>query len=171
VTFSRRFLLAATLFLVTGSVSGFKGQWIVRFRGVGPVKIGMTLQQLNTVLNEHFSLPSDKEEHECFYVTPSKHSGVSFMILNGRVARADVDERGVASSGGIQIGNTEADAERVYGKRLKITPHAYTAPEGHYLTVISNDGAYGMRFETDQGRIVTFYAGRVDAIQFVEGCQ
>ncbi len=153
------------------SISPPGGEWVVRFNGIGPTKIGMTLQQLNTALNENFSLPKDKEEQDCFYVHPSKHPSVSFMILDDRFARVDVDERGTLTSDGIQIGNTEADAERVYGNKLKTTPHAYTGPEGHYLTVLSKDKTHGIRFETDQGRIVRFYAGRVHAIQLVEGCQ
>jgi hypothetical protein len=131
---------------------------MVRSDGVGPLKVGMTIHQLRTALNENFSLPKDKDEQGCFYVNPSKHPKLNLMILGGRFARVDVDERGTLTSEGIQIGNTEAHAKRVYGHKLKITPHAYTAPEGHYLTVLSKHGAYGIRFETDHGKIVRLYA-------------
>jgi hypothetical protein len=29
----------------------------------------------------------------------------------------------------------------------------------------------GVRFETDKGKITTYYAGKYDAIQYVEGCE
>ena len=54
---------------------------------------------------------------------------------------------------------------------LKVEPHNYTAPEGHYLTVLASNGRYGIRFETDEGKIVKFYAGQLQAIALVEGCE
>ena len=35
--------------------------WVLRFDGTGPVKIGMSLEQLNTALNENFSMPEDED--------------------------------------------------------------------------------------------------------------
>jgi len=35
----------------------------------------------------------------------------------------------------------------------------------------SSNNRYGIRFETVKGKITAFYAGRFDAIQFVEGCE
>jgi hypothetical protein len=145
--------------------------WVVREDGVGPVKIGMTLSQLNTVLHSKFSMPAAKDNQGCFYVNPSKHPRIAFMIEDGRLVRIDVEIAGVATSEGIQVGDSESRALRVYGFRLKVEPHAYTGPEGHYLTARSKDGRFGRRFETDQGKITMFYAGRYKAIQYIEGCE
>lgn len=145
--------------------------WVLRQDGIGPVKIGMNLTQLNTVLHEKFTLPKDKEEQGCYFDGPAAHPHVSFMILKGRVARVEVDAPGVATENGIQVGDSEERAKQVYGSRLKVKPHAYTGPQGHYLTIRSADGRYGIRFETDNGKITTFYAGRFDAIQYIEGCE
>jgi hypothetical protein len=71
--------------------------WVVRQDGVGPVKVGMSLSQLNLALQEKFVMPQDKEDQGCFYVTSTKHPQVSFMIENGRLVRIDVDKRGVAT--------------------------------------------------------------------------
>ncbi|MBZ5550851.1 MAG: hypothetical protein LAO22_23325 [Acidobacteriia bacterium] len=131
----------------------------------------MSLSQLNTVLGEKFSMPADKEDRGCFYVSSSKHPRISFMIEDGRFVRIDVESAGVATSEGIQVGDSESRALKVYGPRLKIEAHAYTGPEGHYLTARSKDGRFGVRFETDQEKITMFYAGRYDAIQYIEGCQ
>lgn len=146
--------------------------WVVRFDGIGPVKIGMSLSELSVTLHESFSMPEDKDEHACFYVEQSKHPGVAFMIQKGRVTRIDVDRPGVvATAEGIKIGDSEYQTIKVYGRRLKIEPHRYTAPEGDYLTALSDDRQYGIRFETDEGKIVSFYAGKLQAIGLVEGCQ
>jgi hypothetical protein len=142
--------------------------WILRDNGIGPVKIGMSLSQLNAVLHENFSLPEAKDDQGCFYVDPSNHTQVLFMIEDGHLVRIEVNARGVPTEKGIQVGDSEKRTLQVYGPGLKVEPNAYS-PEDHYLTVHS--GSYGIRFETDKGRIETFYAGRFDAIQYIEGCE
>jgi len=141
--------------------------WVARQDGIGPVKIGMTIPQLNMALHEKFAMPEAKEDQGCFYVTASKHPQVSFMIENGRLVRLDVDKSGVATTEGVQVGESEEHVKQVYGLRLKVEPHHYT--EGHYLTL--RNGNYGIRFETDEGKVSTFYAGTFEAIQYIEGCQ
>ena len=167
----RRLVVLTVLAIAGTAVTQVRSDWVIREDGVSSIRIGMTLRQLNTVLHENFSLPQDKEEQACFYVDSAKHPHISFMVVNGRVARIDVDRPGVFTAKGIQVGDSEADAVRAYGRRLKIEPHAYTGPEGHYLTVRPGDGRYGIRFETDGKTITMFYAGRFDAIQYIEGCQ
>jgi len=58
---------------------------------------------------------------------------------------------------------------KVYGAKMKVTGHQYTHA-GHYPTVHSDDRRYGVRFETDKGKIIRLYAGTDEATQFVEGC-
>ncbi len=145
--------------------------WIVREDGVGPTKIGMSLAQLSAVLHEKFSPPADKEDQGCFYVNPSKHPQIAFMIENGRLVRVDVDREGLSTSEGIQVGDSESHALKVYGHLLKVEPRAFMEEEGHFLTASSRDGRFGVRFETDHGKITGFYAGRYKAIQYIEGCE
>ena len=65
------------------------------------------------------------------------------------------------------MGDSEEHVKQVYGSRLKVGSHDYT--DGRYLTVQS--GNYGVRFETDERKIRTFYAGTFKAIQYMEGYQ
>jgi hypothetical protein len=159
--------LPLTLLLVATSFAS--EAWVVREDGVGPVKVGMTLAQLSAILYQKLSEDESGSEN-CFYVHARGHAHVSFMIEEGKLARIDVDAPGVATSTGIQVGDSEAHARQVYGVKLKVTEHKYI-DTGHYLTVRSADGRYGVRFETDKGKITTFYAGNYDAIQYVEGCE
>jgi hypothetical protein len=163
------FLAVVTLFSM--SIVQADEDWVIREDGVGPVEIGMTLPQLNAVLHERFSMPKDKDDQGCFYVQPTKHAHIAFMIEDGRLARVDVDAHGIPTAEGIQVGDSEEHARRVYGTRLKVEPHAYIPEEGHYLTVHSKDGRYGIRFETEKGKIQMFYAGQFKAVQYIEGCQ
>jgi hypothetical protein len=166
MNFVARFLLC--LCLVGSSLAS--DTWVVRFDGVGPVKIGMSVSQLNGVLREKFSMPVDKTDQGCFYLKSRKHPHTAFMIENGRLVRIDVEEPGVSTSEGIRVGDLESRALKVYGPQLKVSEHQYIE-SGHYLTIRSNSGRYGIRFETDQGKVTTFYAGQYDAIQYVEGCE
>src|SRR6476646_8249436 len=168
---NRAIVLLAHVLFATVAVCTAAHEWVVRFDGAGPVKIGMSLSELNAVLHENFSMPEDKDEQACFYVEHAKHPGVAFMVEKEHVTRIDVDASGVATAEGIKIGDSESRAMQVYGNKLKVEPHHYTGPEGHYLTVLSNNGRYGIRFETDEGKIVRFYAGQQQAIALVEGCQ
>jgi hypothetical protein len=143
--------------------------WLVRDDGIGPLKIGMSLPELNSVLHETFSVPPDKEDQKCFYVEAAKHPNIAFMIQNNRLARVDVDGAGIPTVEGIQVGESESQARKIYGAKLKVEPHAYGGPEDHYLT--TRRGLYAIRFETYGGKITRFYAGRSDAIQLIEGCQ
>jgi hypothetical protein len=129
----------------------------------------MTLPELNAVLHEHFTVPDD--DQACFYVEPNSHPQVSFMIEDGKLVRVDVSKVGVATSRGIRIGDTEAHVKDVYGAKLTIEPSQYSGGVGgRYVTFRSPDQQYGLRFETEKGKVTTFYAGKYQAVQYVEGC-
>jgi hypothetical protein len=143
--------------------------WVVRYDGVGPVKMGMTLAQLSAALHQELAA-DERSEQGCFYVDAHGHDAVDFMIIDGHIVRVDVGAPGTKTSVGIQVGDSEARARSFYGAKMKVTPHTYI-DNGHYLTVRSDDGRYGVRFETENGKVVGFYAGTYDAIQYVEGCE
>lgn len=170
---TRVFNLLAVCAMAAACTCSAADNWEVHPNGIGPIKVGMRLSELRTNLHLFCSIDwaQDSDQKTCFYANLHGHTGISLMILNGRVARVDIDNRDTQTVEGIHNGDLEAHALSVYGKRMKVTPHAYTAPEGHYLTVHAPDGKYGIRFETDQGKVVRYYAGRVDAISYIEGCE
>jgi len=146
------------------------GSLIVRLHGIGPVRIGMSLSDLNRVLHTHYTKPTDPDEQACSYVEVPHHSGIELMILDGRVARVDVDNASTRTAKGIHNGDSESHALQAYGKRLEVEPHEYYPETGHYLTLYSKDEKLGIRFETDDGKITRYYAGTTRAIALVEGC-
>ena len=160
--------LLAIVALVSSSLGADSG-WVIREDGVGPAKIGVTLAQLRAVLKERLK-EEDSGSDACWYVTSAKHPHTSFMILDGHFVRADVTARGIATTDGIQVGDFEAAVRTRYGPSMKVEPHKYI-DDGHYLTIRSSDRKYGIRFETEKGKITSFYAGLFSAIQYVEGCE
>jgi len=163
------FLLIVALPLACNSISHAAEGWVVREDGVGPLTIGMKLSQVNKTLHENLTMPKDTADEGCLYVKTTKHPHIAFMIEDGRLTRVDVNARGIFTVEHIQVGDSEARAIRVYGQRLEVGPHHYI-DEGHYLTFRSRDGRYGIRFETDKGKILTYYAGEFKSVQYVEGC-
>ena len=141
----------------------------MREESVGPVKIGMSLNQLRAVLNEKL-VGEESGTEGCYYVHARGHDHISFMIEDGKVSRIDIEAPGFATLTGVQVGNSESRLRQVYGTKLKVTEHKYI-DTGHYFTVQSQNGRYGVRFETDKGKILRFYAGRYESIQYVEGCE
>src|SRR5271157_3225593 len=152
---TRRLTMLSALALVTVVATLADDSWVVREDGAGPVKIGMNLSQLNALLSEKFVMPAEKDDRACFYVTPKKQPKLSFMMLDGRLGRIDVKKPGVQTSTGIQVGDSEKHALQIYGRRLKVEPHHYI-DNGHYLTAKSDDGRFGIRFETEDEKITTY---------------
>ena len=160
------------IFLLLGIPVQAQNPWVVRTDGVGPVKVGMSLAQLNTAVHDHFSMPKEKGDQGCFYANPRNHPQVAFMIEDGHLVRVDVTKRGIQTADGVQVGDSEARAKQIYGSKLEVAPSQYSGDEGgHYLTLRSSDGRYGFRFETEKGKITTFYSGTYAAIRYVEGCE
>ena len=165
--FGVMFVVCACMAIVS---SGVEPAQAVHWNYFGAVRVGMTLAQLNRALQTSYERPSDSDERACFYVDMPKAPGIAIMILDGRVARIDVDSATIPTAQGIKNGDSEARAIQKYGKRLRIQPHCYSPETGHYLTLYSRDRKSGIRFETEDGKITRYYAGTASAILFIEGC-
>jgi hypothetical protein len=168
---TREFVVFFVIFIPALGV-GAQETWKVRLDGVGPVKVGMTLAQLNAALHEKFSNAEAEGGPSCFYVRPKNHSAIAFMIEDGHLVRIDVDKPSIPTDKIISVGDSEEQVKKAYGSEITTEPSKYTGDEGgRYLTFRSPDGKLGIRFETEKGKVSTFYAGTYEAIQYVEGCE
>lgn len=145
--------------------------WTVTAKGIGPVRAGMTLAEVGEVLGAPVSQPHPGAS--CDYAfPPALPPGVALMVVDGRVARIDVDSASVRTAEGAHIGDTEAEIQAAYAGRVEVQPHKYVG-SGHYLVVTPRapaDSAYRLIFETD-GRVVTrFRAGLLPQVRWIEGC-
>lgn len=144
----------------------------LELRGLGPVRVGMTVAEAAGALGrplEPVTAPTD----ECtFYAPASGFDGLSFLVADGAVARVDVTDGPTATAEGMAIGQSEADAQRRYGDRLRESPHDF-ALGGHYLTLVPTDpGDAGFRLvaETDGVKVTSMRAGRLPEVELTEGC-
>jgi hypothetical protein len=142
-------------------------QWVVRADGIGPLQVGVPLAMASRTLGEELRVTE-----ACDHVNPATMpDGILLMIIDDTVARVEVDSAGIRTAEGAQVGDSESRVLELYGARAKIEPHKYTYPDGHYVVVTPpRDTLHRIIFETFKGRVTTYRAGRVPAVQLVEGC-
>ena len=144
--------------------------------GLGPVDIGMTLDQASAAAGTPIRIrPGDPFGPECQNAYAADLPEVNFMVINGRIARVDVGDRGgrrVTTVSGVGTGDTEETIKRTYPGRIHVEGHPYL-PTGHYLVYVPADPALAhlsMIFETDGQVVTTFRAGMKGAVSQIEGC-
>ena len=164
------FAIAASLVLMSGAWAD--ESYSVRNDGFGPVRVGMTKAEVSRALGEPIVRTLGAGDFECEYLQPAQHwKGVAFMFSRGRVARVDVREGVTKTAAGIRLDDEISKVMKTYHGQVEVTPHHYIPePEGKYLTVKSANGKRAIRFETDGGRVATYYAGRFPEVEYVEGC-
>src|SRR5689334_1907384 len=112
----------------------------VSFRGIGPVRIGMTVPEAERAVGARLSVDTLEEGSNCQDVSREDGKDVAyFMAIDGVIRRIDVLEPGILTVSGVGVGDTEETVKRVYGERLRIERHFYD-PKGHYLIVDSPNG-------------------------------
>ncbi len=143
-------------------------QWIVRADGIGPLRVGVPLAAASRTLGETLRVT----QAGCDYVNPaSGPEGILLMVIDDTIARVDIDSAGIQTTEGAQVGDSESRVLELYGARARIEPHKYTYPDGHYVVVTPpGDTLHRIIFETLKGRVTTYRAGRVPAVQLVERC-
>jgi len=100
----------------------------------------------------------------------SAQPGVQVVVDNGVITRMDTRDRRWSTVRGLRVGDSEARARQLYGKRLQVSPHPYFE-RGHRLAVLSADRKYALVMESDDaGRIVTLRGGRLPMVEALEGC-
>jgi hypothetical protein len=150
--------------------------------GLEPVRIGMTLKQAESALGAKLRLakPNDSDSKACDLADrrDGRDGNVSYMVENGRITRIDIielDRRGgssmrVSTETGVGIGATELAVRRAYGRSLVVTPHPYD-DTGHYLEIYGPGRKRALIFETANGRVTSFRAGRRTSVEYIELCE
>jgi hypothetical protein len=143
-------------------------EWDVTPAGIGNIKAGMSLEEVNVVTHNGIDIPANLDE--CTYISPKNApKGVALMVEKGTVSRIDITEGTVATTNGARIGDSEDRIKSLYANQVKVMPHKYT--DGHYL-VVTPPGAGDNRivFETDGKKVLRYRSGREPAVEYVEGC-
>ncbi len=140
------------------------------FRGLGPVRIGMTVREAQRVLRDRL-LGLDEGKPECHLVRPQLGPcGVTMMVVDNKIVRIDIENtRQLFTETGIAIGYSENRVLKAYSGRFVMEPHKYVN-NGHYIKIRSPAGGTSMVFETDGVRVTAFRVGRSPEVDLVEKC-
>lgn len=152
--------------------------------GLGPVRLGMTIQEAANAAQVSFVVAPLTQSPECKYYLPEVFSpekamptapidGIGLMVVNDQVIRIDIwPDSSIKTVGGLGIGSTRAEIEAAYDAEIEVTPRPYT--KGNYLTLTpdaSGSNLYSLVFETDESdRVTQFRAGQLPAVTWTEGC-
>lgn len=152
--------------------------------GLGPVRLGMTIQEAANAAQVSFVIAPRTKSEVCQYYLPEVYDpekeartasidGIGLMVVNDQVIRIDIwPGSPVKTLSGVGIGATVEDVETVYDTQVDVTPHPYT--EGSYLTLTpdaANSNLYTLVFETDKnGKVTQFRTGQFPAVTWAEGC-
>ena len=168
-----KLLIAGIALLLTAAAPAPTYDWKLTPAGWGPVRIGMTREQVAKALQVELAGDAFDNEGSCIELFPTSEElkGTYFMFLDGRLSRISVVESGkVATPRGIHVGSTADEVRAAYGEKLQAEPHHYVDLPAEYLTYWLRPKMRGVRFETDAERKVqTIHAGN-DSIQLIEGC-
>ena len=142
----------------------------VTLHGVGELRIGMPVAQLRRMGAAMEQNPI--EEGDCNYWHLRGRGGIALMVVGGRVVRIDIDNPAYRTPAGAHVGMREAEIRALYGSAIRVEPHPYTGPEGHYLVYRARAEPFGMIFATDYrtGRVDSFRVGLWRYVQLIEGC-
>ena len=143
---------------------------IVTLQGVGDLRIGMSVAALRRL-----GARSEGEIEpggSCAYWHIAGRDGLAMMVVDNRLVRIDVQNGRYRTPSGARVGMSEAEVRRLYGPALRVQPHPYTGPEGHYLVYHRRGAAEGLIFETshDTHRVESLRVGQWEAVQAIEGC-
>jgi hypothetical protein len=166
-----RLLFLPLLSLLGVAAAAQASDWRATMGGLGPIRIGMSAPALERVLGTRLPETQDYSEDACRQVEAGPNwPGTSVMLLDGRVARIDVNRRGFFTLSGAAVGDTEDSVRKRYGRRILASTHVEGVEDSKYLTMLSSDRSLGIRFETDGEHITSYYVGAAHAVQFPEGC-
>jgi hypothetical protein len=156
------------------SAASVAGNTPLAIDGLGPIKIGMTLAQVERLLGKTLEVSdaaSGSEECEDAGPLPGLPD-VTLMLSNKIVMRIDVFGEGkIRTAAGAGIGSSESEIKRLY-RGVTVEPNFYDSSE-HYMKVRSTDPKNSellMLFDTDGRKVTAFRVGRASFVQLIEGC-
>ena len=147
-----------------------RSSWSARPTGLGPISVGMPLAVAMRLIPE-LRVSSGDSAQPCFHVSAGEARGASprLMIVDGTVARVEVDDSTIATAEGARVGDDTARVMNLYKGRVRVEPHNYV--NGSYLIVSQPaDTVHRIVFETDGKRVTRYRAGRFPEVEWVEGC-
>jgi len=140
--------------------------------GLAPVEAGQTLAQAEAALGAPLQpeAAAGPDTARCHLRSTPAQPGVTYVVDQGRVTRAETRDRRYRTVRGVRVGDPVDRVREIYGARLVVRPHAYFE-RGLMLSVYSPDRKFALVMESnDAGRLVILRGGMVPAVESLAGC-
>lgn len=132
--------------------------------GLGPVEIGMTVDQASAALDRELAIESFNPP--CGSVQLSSRFRVGALTTGDIVARIYINTPAFATRKRVRIGTSERTLRRRYGRSVSQGRNFYTQePEYTFRR-----GNRAIVFGTRNGRVTDISTGRYPEVRYVEGC-
>ncbi len=165
-------IAAAMALLATAGagVHAAEAPWVLTPYGLGPIRIGMTPQEVGRVVGHPIHIGKDADSQACSEVDLPGHADAGMMFENGKLTRFFVFGRSrLHTAEGIGIGATEAAVKAAYPKIERSDADYDEAPAANLIQWTQKDVA-GLEFRTGaDGKVVSIAAGG-HSIEYYEGC-
>lgn len=140
--------------------------------GLDKVTFGMTVDEAQAALGT--TLVADEPKNpSCYTAHPAAGTaGVSFLVSDGRVERAEVTAGKIGTRSGAHLGSTATDITTLYGDRIQSQPRPDGQP-GTWLVYVPKDEAdakFRIVFVTDGATVTAIRAGRLPQVLATSGC-
>jgi hypothetical protein len=151
------------------AAAALAGPWDapLTLHGIGTLRVGLPVAALRRLGARGVNYPDP--DIDCSYWRTPRWPGLAMMVSGGRVVRIETEDRRYRTASGARIGMTEAQIRRLY-PGMRVQPHPYTGPQGHYLVYRARGEPYGLIVETDGARATQVRVGTWEAVQLIEGC-
>lgn len=147
------------------ATAGIQASDRITKNGLGPVEIGMTVDEASDVLG--FRVTEQIVNEPCGTANVSARHRVSVLTTNGMIARIYIGGRKLRTRKGIHVGSTVRTLRSRYGRQLVRRSNFYTQLPQYHV----RQGNRWIVFDTTRrGKVAYISVGRVPEIRYIEGC-
>jgi hypothetical protein len=148
---------------------------LTHFKGYGPARFGALEERVRMAWGQPMTGRTPIDLQNCHYLVPEARGvavpDISFMIVDGQVARNDVRGKQYTAPGGVRVGMHADDVLAAFPGRVEEQMHKYVDGARYLIVAPEDGGETRLVFEADRlGRISTWRIGRPPAVFYVEGC-
>ena len=156
--------------VLMGALAAAPMRLVITSTSVGPVTVGMTVDAA-LIAGRGDIKPADGElpKGGCYYLESESNDAIGIMVEDQRVVRVEVWAPGIPTPSGVQVGDSEERARRIYRGRMTIEEHKYVE-NGHYFVVRTNGGSRAIVLDVYDGLVNAIRGGEFPAVMYVEGC-
>jgi hypothetical protein len=183
----------------TPSPTGLTVNSRVGLKNIGPVVVGMTIEQMARAAGVSLTRQPDFdqaiENPGCAYMSPGTIPGyvpppnsgnkspIAFMMRAEtpagstertiKLARIDILGGDFQTQQGIKVGSSETEVQEAFGGSSPLPARAFIGPPYRYLTATPRQEAdrdFRLVFESDGAKVVTYRAGKLPEVDWKNGC-